>query len=181
MADRRRPTTDADVVVLDSLDYMAAQLLARLEGLADDEYLWEPVVSTWSVRRRDDGSVAVDGAGVRDVEPAPVTTIAWRLWHLAVDCFDDYSRRLSGDGRDLEPDPAWYLTADEAVAALTASWQNFRTTTADRADWWAELGPSWGPWGHHSTVDIALHAGNELVHHGAEIALLRDLHRAGAR
>ena len=45
----------------------------------------------------------------REIDPAPATTIAWRLWHLSVDCFDDYARRLSGDGRDLDPDATWTL------------------------------------------------------------------------
>ena len=180
MADEgpRRPTTDAGLVVLDSLDNMMSQLVARLAGIGDDEYLWEPVGGMWSVRHRSDGSVTVDGAGERDVDPAPVTTIAWRLWHLAVDCFDNYARRLSGDSSDSPPDPAWYLDAGLAVDALAASWRRYREALTDRPDWWAELGAAWGPFEHHSTVDIALHSCNELVHHGAEIALLRDLHRA---
>ncbi|MGI9646833.1 MAG: DinB family protein [Ilumatobacteraceae bacterium] len=176
MADARRPTSDVDVVVLDSLDYMMSQLVDRLAGIGDQEYLWEPVGGMWSARQREDGSVTVDGAGERHLEPAPVTTIAWRLWHLAVDCFDDYTRRLAGDGRDLAPDPSWYLDPGSALDALATSWSNYRDTLAGRPDWWAELGEAWGPWGQHSTVDIALHSGNELVHHGAEIALLRDLY-----
>ena len=179
MADTpRRPTHDVSDVVLDSLDGMMNRLVDRLDGLGDEEYRWEPVEGMWSVRARSDGSVTVDGAGVRDVDPAPVTTIAWRLWHLAVDCFDDYARRLAGDGRDLDPDPSWHLDAGSAVASLATSWQDYRTAIAAR-DGWGELGDSFGPWSRHSTADIALHAGNELVHHGAEIALLRDLYRAG--
>lgn len=64
--------------------------------------------------------------------------------------------------------------------ALTASWTQYRGVIADRASWWAELGAAWGPRASHSTVDMALHAGNELVHHGAEIALLRDLYAGKA-
>jgi hypothetical protein len=177
-----RPTTEVAVAVLDSLDHMAAQLFARLDGITDDEYRWEPVLGMWSVRPRDDGAVTVDGTGNRDVAPAPVTTIAWRLWHLSVDCLDDYTRRMLGDGRDVEPERAWYLDTDQAVAALTASWTQYRGVIADRSSWWAELGAVWGPWASHSTVDMVLHAGNELVHHGAEIALLRDLYAGqGAR
>ncbi len=171
-----RPTTDVAVVVLDSLDRMVGQLFDRLAGITNEEYLWEPVPGMWSARRRDDGSVAVDGAGERDIDPAPATTIAWRLWHLTVDCLDDYTRRVLGDGRDLDPNPSWYTDVDPAVAGLADSWRRYRSVIADRSPWWQELGPAWGPWFHHSVVDMALHAGNELVHHGAEIALLRDLH-----
>ena len=38
-----RPTAEFEVVVLDGLDDAWAQLTARLEGLSDVEYLWEPV------------------------------------------------------------------------------------------------------------------------------------------
>jgi hypothetical protein len=31
------------------------QLRSRLAGLADEEYLWEPVVDAWSVRPRGTG------------------------------------------------------------------------------------------------------------------------------
>lgn len=166
------------MVVLDSLDQTMRQLLDRLRDLTDDEYVWEPVRGMWSARRVADGSVRVDGAGDRAAEPAPVTTIAWRLWHLSVDCLDDYGRRLDGDGEDREPDATWYLEAGPAVEALRRSWERYRSTLAGRPRWWDQLGPAWGPWSQHSLVDMALHAGRELNHHGAEIALLRDLYRA---
>lgn len=170
-----RPTTEVSAVILDSMDHMFEQLTARLEGLTTDEYLWEPVAGMWSVRVGDDGSPTVDGAGERDVDPPPVTTIAWRLWHIAMDCFDDYTRRFEGDATDA---PAvWTTDADEAVAILADKWTNYRNVIAER-DWWDQLGDSWGPWSHHSLADMAMHAGNELVHHAAEIGLLRDLHRA---
>ena len=44
--------------------------------------------------------------------------------------------------------------------------------------WWDQLGPDWGPWSKYSVADMAMHASNELVHHAAEITLLRDLFRA---
>lgn len=174
--ERSRPSTDVATVVLDSLDSMAGQLLARVDGLTNDEYLWEPVPAMWSVRGRGDGSVTVDRVADRGLDPAPVTTIAWRLWHLSYDCFADYTRRLQGEGDDVGPDTNWFLDADEAIASLEASWIGYRTTISSRENWWGELGPAWGPWAQHSIVDMALHAGNELVHHGAEIALLRDLY-----
>jgi hypothetical protein len=32
-------------------------LWPRLDGLTDDEYFWEPVAGSWSVRRADDGTL----------------------------------------------------------------------------------------------------------------------------
>ena len=41
-------------------DYMAASLLARLDGLTDDELLWEPAPVVWTVLRRADGRTTPD-------------------------------------------------------------------------------------------------------------------------
>lgn len=170
-----RPTTEVSDVILDSMDRMFAQLLERLEGLTTSEYLWEPVADTWSVRSTDGNEPIVDGAGERDVSLPPVTTIAWRLWHIALDCFDDYTRRFRGDTASASA--AWTLDAEEAIEILRQNWTAYRSVVADR-DWWEELGDNWGSWSRHCTADMAMHASNELVHHGAEIALLRDLYRA---
>lgn len=169
-----RPTIEVADVILDSMDRMFDQLLERLEGLTTTEYLWEPVAETWTVRATDDGAALVDGAGERDVDPPPVTTIAWRLWHIAIDCFDDYTRRFNGDTADASA--AWTLDADEAVEILQKKWVAYRSTVADR-DWREELGDNWEYWSRHSIADMAMHASNELVHHAAEVGLLRDLYR----
>lgn len=169
-----RPTLEVSDVILDSMDRMYAQLLERLDGLTTSEYLWEPVAETWSVRAGEGAVPRVDGAGERDVDPPPVTTIAWRLWHIAIDCLDDYTRRFRGDTTDASA--RWTLDPDEAIEMLQEKWIAYRGVVVDR-DWWEELGTTWESWSRHSTADMAMHASNELVHHAAEIALLRDLYR----
>jgi hypothetical protein len=106
--------------------------------------------------------------------------MAWRMWHIGVDCLDSYSSRLfdttgSGlSGRD------WVMDAGDAGRRMEQAWTSFRTGVAT----WGEeglllaLGPNWGPYANHSNLDLALHAQREVVHHGAEIALLRDLYAA---
>ncbi len=171
-----RPTTAMECVLQDSMDDMVLRLVERLEGMADDEYLWEPVADMWSVRLVD--SVAqVEMDADRDIDPAPVTTIAWRMWHLASDCFSEYTKRFAGEpdaGDDLE----WTMSAAEATQRFEHDWASFRSTLASHDDWFAELGDGFGPWHRHCIADFAMHASNELVHHAAEIALLRDLYRA---
>lgn len=39
------------------------------------------------------------------------------------------------------------------------------------------VGPAEGPWADHSMAELVLHINREMLHHGAEIALLRDLYR----
>jgi hypothetical protein len=44
------------------------------------------------------------------------------------------------------------------------------------SQWAAPLGPSWGPYAETNTADLALHVLDEVIHHGAEVGLLRDLY-----
>jgi hypothetical protein len=53
----------------------------RLAGLTDPEYFWPPVADAWTVYEGPDGwTYQYDFA---PPAPAPVTTIAWRLVHIA--------------------------------------------------------------------------------------------------
>jgi hypothetical protein len=112
-----RAMTHADDVA-GLIEYARDRLLARLEGLLDDEYFWEPVAGCWSVRERDgDWHVDLGADGTRwTTDPPPLTTIAWRLWHLGatpdpdwpprgaiaarqfIDCYFDPARRESTRG-----------------------------------------------------------------------------------
>ena len=46
----------------------------------------------------------------------------------------------------------------------------------DEAGLAAPCGPSEGPWAEHPMAELVLHINREVIHHGAEIALLRDLY-----
>ena len=177
-----RPTRDLRVATLDACDDVWSALTARLAGITADEYLWEPAAGCWSVRRGADGVARVDGDGPSDPDPAPLTTIAWRLWHIAVDALDSYSERLVGATGARVSGTVWYVDPAPAIADANAAWACFRDGVAalDEAQWWSELGDAWGPFGRHSTFDLVLHALHEVTHHGAEVALLRDLYRVRA-
>jgi hypothetical protein len=161
------------------------QLRRRLEGLTDEEYLWEPVPS-WSVRARGSSSAPVQGGtGTHVVEfaypepvPAPFTTIAWRMAHMVVGVLG--MRNASHFGRE----PVDYLTHEYAATAADALAQ----LDAEYAAWLAGVrslgegglsrpcGPSEGPFADRSMAALVLHITRELVHHGAEVCLLRDLY-----
>lgn len=177
-ADSPRPTQSLPQVLLDSMDDIVAKLMSRLDGIDDVEYRWEPVANMWSARAtNDEGSEAIiDLDPDRDIDPAPVTTIAWRLWHLTSDCFADYTARFAGETA-VPDDLSWTLRADEALDRFEASWRKFRAALVGFDDWFDELGADFGPWHRHCIADFAMHASNERVHHAAEIALLRDLYQ----
>ncbi len=56
------------------------------------EYFWEPVAGFWGVRKRGDSQAPLAvaagdyliGIAAGDLNPPPVTTIAWRLAHIIV-------------------------------------------------------------------------------------------------
>jgi hypothetical protein len=72
--------------VVDQTDsHWRNQLRPRLDGLTDEEYVWEPVPGWWSLRRRAESSAPISlGVGEYTMDYAepshdrnPVTTIAW--------------------------------------------------------------------------------------------------------
>ena len=86
-----------------------------LEALTDEEYLWEPVPGCWSIRPTGPGGRGEFEAWP-DPEPVPVTTIAWRLSHLAVSVFGLRASHYFGDGSLTHENAERPLTAKEGVA-----------------------------------------------------------------
>jgi hypothetical protein len=167
------------------------QLRPRLAGLTDDEYRWEPVPGCWNVRPRGESTAPI-AAGVGrytidfarpEPDPPPVTTIAWRLGHVIVGVL---GARVAGH---FGGPPVDYLsfdyagTADEALAQLDAMYAAWLAGVngLDEAALAAPCGPSEGPYADHPMAELVLHINREMIHHGAEIALLRDLYRARSR
>jgi hypothetical protein len=177
MTDEARAATVLGDVV-ESLDQVWQQIESRRTGLTQDEFLWHPVAGCWTVRDTDDGPRA-DGSA-EDPDPAPLTTIAWREWHIAVDCLDSYSSRLFGRTGTGMTGFEWVLDVGAAGDLLERAWRNFRDGVAGAGgDWLFEpLGEHWGPYADDTHLALVLHALHEVAHHGAEIALLRDLYEA---
>lgn len=149
------------------------QLRPRLDGLTDDEYFWQPVPDCWTVHT--DGTVDFE---FPTPQPEPVTTIAWRLAHVIVGVLAVRVHSHFGGP------PAAYETWTYATDAATALRQ-----LDDAYDGWAAgvralttadldrpIGPAEGPWADKPMLDLVLHINREVIHHGAEIALLRDLY-----
>lgn len=177
MPDRSFGAVELIPFLFTGFDYMWNRTRERTAGLGDAEYLWEPVPDTWTVRRK-------NGRWVADYErpapvPAPVTTIAWRMWHIA-DCLASYVAPHLGDWPLPGEFRGWFGAAEPARAALQTSYAVFREriTALGEDGLRAEMGPGWGPYEHESWAALVLHAIDEVVHHSAEIALLRDLYRA---
>lgn len=164
------------------------QLRARLAGLTDAEYLWEPVSGSWSLRRRSEATTSMAaglGALVMDFEipeptPPPVTTIAWRLGHIAIGIFGMRASAHCGDGTVSYQSTDWPATAEETLDLLDHHYQQWMECIGDLdADGLARpCGPAEGPFSSYPFAALILHINREAIHHGAEVALLRDLYRA---
>jgi hypothetical protein len=166
--------------LITAFDYVWARLTGRLTGLTDDEYFWEPVAGCWSLRQGDDGRWRLDGGGGGGPapDPAPVTTIAWRLGHLGGMAVGGFAGRRFGRGPQAVEEIDFPARADDVPGFLDEHYRTWRSGLAGLgpAEWDAPLGASWGPYAEASTVDLALHVLDEVIHHGAEVGLLRDLY-----
>jgi hypothetical protein len=162
-------------LLLRQMDEVYGRLRERVEGLTDAEYFWEPVDGCWTVRPDGAGGWVADYAEP-DPEPAPFTTIGWRLVHLA-DCKVMYHEWAFGERRLTFPDLAAPGTAAGAVERLEEGQRRLRAALAGLAD--DELdGPRWTNWGEQWPAwRILWTMIDHDAHHGGEIACLRDLYR----
>ena len=162
------------------------QLRPRLNGLTDEEYFWEPAPDSWSVRPRGQSRAPVQaGSGAFTIDfafpepdPAPVTTIAWRLGHVIVGVLGArVASHFGGPPVDYESF-AYAGTAAEALDQLDeayAAWN--RGVDSLGADGLARpCGASEGPYADRTMAALVLHINREVIHHSAEVALLRDLY-----
>lgn len=163
-------------VLMLGIDDAWQRLHKRVQGLSPDEYRWEPVDSCWTVRQAD-GRWMADRSET-DPDPAPVTTIAWRMWHIGSDCLASYVSPALGVWPLPVRDGEWFGEPEPALAAMLAGFDVFRSRIESLGEdgLWRQLGPDWGPYAEGTWADLVVHALDELAHHGAEIALLRDLY-----
>lgn len=163
------------------------QARPRLHGLTDDEYLWEPVPGAWSIRPRSEarGAMAAGGGDlVADFEfpepdPPPMTTIAWRLGHVIVGIFGMRNAAHFGGPPINYVTVEWPATASDALTMLDDGYERWVAGVGalDPAQLAEPVGEAEGPFAEHSYAAIVLHINREVIHHLAEVALLRDLYR----
>jgi hypothetical protein len=177
---------DWNAEVIDQIDaHWQSRLRPRLDGLTDDEYFWEPVDGCWTLSRRGTSRAQLSYGGGEftwdygdGATPEPITTIAWRLGHLIVGLAESNAKRFGGPPADLATFE-FAGTADEALQQLDEAYA-----------WWLDgvrrLGDEGlvrpqGPLAPPAFADapiarVILYSNVELIHHGAEICLLRDLY-----
>ena len=169
------PSTRASL--LDNLDFRWTELIrSRLEGLTDEEYLWEPADGSLTVRPDKAGGFALDP--VKASAP-PLGNIAWRMAHLA-SSLATHPVAAVAFGPDWPADqlarPAG--TAGEALARLDLAYAHWHRAVEalDEADLARRLGPAARAYAESTVLDIILHIHAEALQRGDDLCLLRDLY-----
>jgi hypothetical protein len=174
-------------MAIEQLDwYWQTQFRPRLEELTDEEYFWEPVPGCWSIRPRAK-AVTTMAAGRGDLvidfefpepAPAPITTIAWRLGHIGSGVLGFRADNHFGTGAPTFDEVEWPGSAAAAIAYVEDGYNRWVSgiKSLDDEGIARPVGPAEGPWAEHSYAELVLHISREVIHHGAEVALLRDLY-----
>ena len=170
-------------------------------GLTDDEYLWEPVENSWSVRPRSSQRTKADaylpeGEWGLDIEypdpsPAPFTTIAWRMTHMTGSMYIAGAllrgrRQPSGHIDETWPQHRSVAhTSAEAVERWNDALGEVQRRLADVSvselsrceshDW--DWPPSEPGAGDPVWKQVLYFGYFEPASHAAEVRLIRDLHR----
>lgn len=166
--------------LLDLADFAYQRLAVRLRGLTDEEYFWEPAPGCLTIEPAGDGTYQVKRAPM-PLRPAPLTTIAWRLCHvidlLAAERNATWLAVTPTGALKRDGEPG---TAGAATDQLDRAYALFRAhVAAADPDALAEpMGELAGPYGQSSRAAFVLHELDELIHHGSEIACMRDVYRA---
>jgi hypothetical protein len=180
-------------LLLDQLTTTVEFSQARLDGLADDEYLWEPAPGALSIRPAGEARTSSTlGHGDwllewprPEPDPPPARTIAWLLGHL----YDGFLARYEWTFGARQADPLTLGTftpsASEAVARLWAVLDDWKAAVAGLTDEQLDV-PGYGqfPYGLDPQlpfITIVWWTNREVIHHLAEVALLRDLYQASGR
>jgi hypothetical protein len=183
--------TDRLGVLLDQLGSSYDHARERLDGLSNEEYLWEPALGAWSVRPRRNartpdafgpGDWVLDFDARGTLGPEPVTTIAWRLGHLASTVAGRWEWTF-GD-RSASPDCLIDFSpfAERAMADLWAVADRWRASLEELSDEeldTRDLGRSAnGLDPQLPLIALVWWTNRAFITHVAEAAVLRDLWRA---
>ena len=155
---------------------MLGVLQTRIADLSDEEMAWEPVDGCLRMGEPAPRVTHYDGAA------EPVSTIGWRLEHIALGMSEERVLRwLSADGEVHAIQPHGTAVLMRSWLASAVDWFSVVVASLSDDHLWAPMGSVAGPWGDGPRAGFVLHLSNDAIHHSAEVGVLRDLWRAGLR
>ncbi|QIJ65519.1 DinB family protein [Streptomyces sp. JB150] len=151
----------------------------HLERLEPDDFLWEPAVTCWTVRRGDEGTWVPDWA---ESEPGivPVPTIGWLSWHIGWwwSVAIDHARQETPRERGDITWPGAGGPTVEWLRGLRADWlEVLDRLTGDDLDSVARF--PWRDDPRHTVAHMVAWVNAELMKNAAEIGQLRLQRAAG--
>jgi hypothetical protein len=174
--------------------------------LSNEEFFWEPIPGSWSVRRRIDcrtpdpfGSgdwvADFDDALVRAADEGravePLTTIGWLCWHFGsmagraadLDFLDGHRAADSGWTTPYLGHHPVFTSSSDAVDAMRTGWRSLdRAIHASTDESLERPTRFWGYPGYPGVAapgyQILANILNEISHHATQVCSLRDLYRA---
>ena len=162
-------------------DYIVEVLFGRMEGLTDEEFLWEPAEDVWTVRLVDGRPTPGSEVWAPTPEAAPPRTIAWTLGHLGDGVATRADWLVGGHSRRMG-DVAWPMRAADGLVFARSGLDAWRNGLAAMTDVDLDtVGRSAYPDGLDPTLplmEIVWWVNKELVFHAGEAWLMRDLHAA---
>lgn len=158
--------------LLDLSDFAVQRLQNRAAGLSDDEYFWQPVPNS-----------IVERPGVTPEWPKsevpPFTTISWRLNHiievLAAERTATWLGLRPNSGDVLAGEPENAASAVKALDHAAKVWRD-RLSSVDDQSLALQMGEIAGNYQDSTRLAFVLHILDELIHHGAEVGVVRDLY-----
>lgn len=114
-------------------------------------------------------------------DPRQFTTLAWRLADIVSLLQEERNGPWLGQPArppDGDGDPGTAAAALTALERAYADWRRVLDGTTDESLAEPIIGAVAGPYGQDTRRAFVLHILDELIHRGAEAALLRDLYRA---
>jgi hypothetical protein len=162
-------------------DYMAEQMTARLAGLTDEEFLWEPAPGSWTVERKAGRGLPTAPVWNPSAEAQPPRTLAWSIGHLGIGTTvraDWLTGSHSLDDEQMD----WPMTADDGLRLLQGGLSAWRSGIGTMTDEDLDtVGRSAYPGGLDTElplIEIVWWVNKELLEHAAEIWYVRDLYAA---
>ena len=151
-----------------------ARLRARIEGLTDDEFFWQPMPRSWTIYEDRPGHWTYHYA-IPEPDPAPLTTIGWQLVHLGTTKLM-YHEWAYGDARLTFPQieipsstSGALLLLEKGQGMLADDLRGMPEANLDdpRKTNWGDLWPAWR---------IFTTMADHDAFHGGVIGYLRDLY-----
>lgn len=150
------------------------RLRARLEGLTEPEFFWQPAPDSWTIYEDRPGHWTYHYA-IPDPDPAPPTTIGWLIVHLAT-CKLMYHEWAFGPARLTFAEIEIPSTAAGAIALLEEGQRLLDGDLIQQQDLdqpvltnWGDTWPAWRIFTEMADHDAL---------HGGAIGTLRDLYSA---